>query len=284
MDQNISVFDLLARYDVVLPAQLVNLLKEVDVTSLRTIAQIDSPEEIRNLEEAIKESVSNVSRFQDDAEKASLLGAKFSSDPNKFKFSYGEKLAIKDAVKMAKKILESKEKEYNFEWSGKRKRTVQHSDQLVKRARVMRDDASTTSSSETGSCPSGESSPPTRKGKTLQQYLGNWFINTKMLTEKQIAYLVTDCEVMTDVNKIKCLKCQTTSNTQVDVNGSWKLSSFILHLEKYHRIVPEDSPRLSNCNTRSGSSNQSTASSTAETSSDTGSNAVPGKELSQSFQ
>ena len=55
MDQNISVFDLLARYDVVLPAQLVNLLKEVDVTSLRTIAQIDSPEEIRNLEEAIKE-------------------------------------------------------------------------------------------------------------------------------------------------------------------------------------------------------------------------------------
>jgi hypothetical protein len=192
MDQNISVFDLLARYDVVLPAQLVNLLKEVDVTSLRTIAQIDSPEEITNLEEAIKESVSNVSRFQDDAEKASLLGAKFSSDPNKFKFSYGEKLAIKDAVKMAKKILESKEKEYeyNFEWSGKRKRTVQHSDQLVKRARVMRDDASTTSSSETGSCPSGESSPPTRKGKTLQQYLGNWFINTKKLMEKQSMNLI----------------------------------------------------------------------------------------------
>jgi hypothetical protein len=51
----------------------VSLLKEVDVDSLRSISQLDSPDKLVGLQEAIRESLSEPGRFKNEEEKHVLL-------------------------------------------------------------------------------------------------------------------------------------------------------------------------------------------------------------------
>jgi hypothetical protein len=51
----------------------VSLLKEVDVDSLRSISQLDSPDKLVGLQEAIRESLSEPGRFKNEEEKLVLL-------------------------------------------------------------------------------------------------------------------------------------------------------------------------------------------------------------------
>ena len=58
MDKTQCPFQLLRRYDVNISPRIVALLKEVDVDSLRSLSQLDSPDKLVGLQEAIRESVS----------------------------------------------------------------------------------------------------------------------------------------------------------------------------------------------------------------------------------
>lgn len=77
MDKIQCPFLLLRRYDVNISPRIVSLLKEVDVNSLRSISQLDSPDKLVGLQEAIRESVSEPGRFKNEEEKLVLLGDKF---------------------------------------------------------------------------------------------------------------------------------------------------------------------------------------------------------------
>jgi hypothetical protein len=58
MDKTQCPFQLLRRCDVNISPRIVALLKEVDVDSLRSLSQLDSPDKLVGLQEAIRESVS----------------------------------------------------------------------------------------------------------------------------------------------------------------------------------------------------------------------------------
>jgi hypothetical protein len=81
--------------------------------------------------------------------------------------------------------------------------------------------------------------PLTRKGKTLHDYLMKWFMNKKLIAEKQITFVMGDCEVISENSTIKCLKCNVIIKSHVDDNGGWKISLFCNHLQRCHKITPE---------------------------------------------
>jgi hypothetical protein len=70
--------------------------------------------------------------------------------------------------------------------------------------------------------------PLTRKGKTLHDYLMKWFMNKKLIAEKQITFVMGDCEVISENSTIKCLKCNVIIKSHVDDNGGWKKASFAI--------------------------------------------------------
>lgn len=104
-------------------------------------------------------------------------------------------------------------------------------------------DTATTASTSASTINETENSaalvPLTRKGKTLHDYLMKWFMNTKLIAEKQIAFVMGDCEVISENNTIKCLKCNLIIKSHVDENGGWKISLFCSHLQRCHKITPE---------------------------------------------
>lgn len=107
------------------------------VASLRSISQLDSTEKLTELQEAIRESVNDPGRFKNEEEKLMLLGDKFASAPSTFKFSFGEKILLNDAVKMAKQILHEYSKQYTFiHQTEKRKSSVRLDESLKKRPHV----------------------------------------------------------------------------------------------------------------------------------------------------
>jgi hypothetical protein len=208
----------------------VSLLKEVDVDSLRSISQLDSPDKLVGLQEAIRESVSEPGRFKNEEGKLVLLGDKFASAPSTFKFSFGEKLMLNDATNMAKHILLEYSKQYTF-LTEKRKTSANSTGSLIKRPRfdyvrsageksavsdevecvasastTTTKDPATTASTINETENSAALVPLTRKGKTLHDYLMKWFMNTKLIAEKQIAFFMGNCEVISENSTIKCLK------------------------------------------------------------------------------
>ena len=199
MDKTQCPFQLLRRYDVNISPRIVALLKEVDVDSPRSKSQLNSPDKLVGLQEAIRESVSEPGRFKNEEEKFVLLGDKFASAPSTFKFSFGEKLMLNDAINMAKHILLEYSKQYTFLCSTeKRKTSANTAGSLIKRPRLdyvrsagekSADEvecvasASTTTTQDPASAAESTAStrykaensatlvPLTRKGKTLHDYL-----------------------------------------------------------------------------------------------------------------
>ena len=160
------------------------------------------------LEQAIRESVSVPLRFQNQEEKIKLLCEKFVGDPAQFKFSFGEKLSISEASDMAKRILEEYKSQYSFQRSSG-KRQIRQNALISKQSRI--DSGATTgvvlpSASVTPAAveitvsssaqSTFESSSPNqnthierRKGKTLNEYVRNWFKHTRLLIVQKIAFL-----------------------------------------------------------------------------------------------
>ena len=137
-----------------------------------------------------------------------MLCEKFVGDPAQFKFSFGEKLSISEASDMAKRILEEYKSQYSFQRSSE-KRQIRQNALISKQSRI--DSGATTgvvlpSASVTPAAvgitvsssaqSTSESSSPNqnthierRKGKTLNEYVRNWFKLTRLLIVQKIAFL-----------------------------------------------------------------------------------------------
>lgn len=156
---------------------------------------------------------------------------------------------------MSKRVLEEYSKQYTFSRSTlKRKSSVRHDASIQKKSRpkdvlsnVSRG-PSTAAEEESSTTVAAAAAPAPliTKGRTLHEYVMKWFQTTKLLVEKQIAYLLSDCEIIAESSSIKCLKCDTIIKTGVDENGGWKISHFVgHHLQRYHKIAPEPQETIS---------------------------------------
>ena len=75
----------------------------------------------------IRECISDSMRFKTDEEKLVLLGEKFASDPLRFKFSFKEKTALREAVTMLKHLRRVL-KQYTFSRTTVKQKSLVHQD------------------------------------------------------------------------------------------------------------------------------------------------------------
>ena len=132
-----------------------------------------------------------------------LLGDKFASAPSTFKFSFGEKLMLNDVINMAKHILleysanttGSLIKRPRFDYvrlAGEKSAVSDEVECVASASTTTTKDPATTASTINETENSAALVPLTRKGKTLHDYLMKWFMNTKLIAEKQIAFVMED--------------------------------------------------------------------------------------------
>jgi hypothetical protein len=102
--------------------------------------------------------------------------------------------------------------------------------------------SSSAQSTSESSSPNQNTHIERRKGMTLNEYVRNWFKNTRFLIDQKIAFLSEDFQVNDEDASIKCLKCSPAfvikNNVQLTTD-SWKPSNFSSHLQKYHKITSE---------------------------------------------
>lgn len=188
--------------------------------------------------------------LKNEEEKLVLLGDKFASAPSTFKFSFGEKLMLNDVINMAKHILleysanttGSLIKRPRFDYvrlAGEKSAVSDEVECVASASTTTTKDPATTASTINETENSAALVPLTRKGKTLHDYLMKWFMNKKLIAEKQITFVMGDCEVISENSTIKCLKCNVIIKSHVDDNGGWKISLFCNHLQRCHKITPE---------------------------------------------
>ncbi len=154
------------------------------------------------------------------------------SDPLRFKFSFGKKIALQEAVRMSKRIFEDYSKQYTFSRTmEKRKSSMRRETSTKKKPRsdnvpsnvgVGRTTAGEVESVTTVAAAATEQL--TRKGKTLHECVMKWFRNTKLFVEKKIAYLPNEFEIIAENSSIKYLKCNLIIKTDVDENGCWEIN------------------------------------------------------------
>lgn len=188
--------------------------------------------------------------LKNEEEKLVLLGDEFASAPSTFKFSFGEKLMLNDVINMAKHILleysanttGSLIKRPRFDYvrlAGEKSAVSDEVECVASASTTTTKDPATTASTINETENSAALVPLTRKGKTLHDYLMKWFMNKKLIAEKQITFVMGDCEVISENSTIKCLKCNVIIKSHVDDNGGWKISLFCNHLQRCHKITPE---------------------------------------------
>jgi hypothetical protein len=88
-----------------------------------------------------------------------------------------------------------------------------------------------------------------RKGKTLKQYIEQWFLSTKLILT------VTSADVEIIDGKIKCTKCTASRPFKISLDscGGWKISSYMTHLRSAHQ-KPEQRPIETMTGSTSGNS------------------------------
>lgn len=177
--------------------------------------------------------------LKNEEEKLVLLGDEFASAPSTFKFSFGEKLMLNDVINMAKHILleysanttGSLIKRPRFDYvrlAGEKSAVSDEVECVASASTTTTKDPATTASTINETENSAALVPLTRKGKTLHDYLMKWFMNKKLIAEKQITFVMGDCEVISENSTIKCLKCNVIIKSHVDDNGGWKKASFAI--------------------------------------------------------
>jgi len=177
--------------------------------------------------------------LKNEEEKLVLLGDEFASAPSTFKFSFGEKLMLNDVINMAKHILleysanttGSLIKRPRFDYvrlAGEKSAVSDEVECVASASTTTTKDPATTASTINKTENSAALVPLTRKGKTLHDYLMKWFMNKKLIAEKQITFVMGDCEVISENSTIKCLKCNVIIKSHVDDNGGWKKASFAI--------------------------------------------------------
>jgi hypothetical protein len=230
-----SVFDLLREYDVELSPQVQLMLQKFKFNCVRTILMIDLEKldlfenDVRTLF-ASDEELSNMSQEQ----KIALFGEYFANKPKQFQLLAGEKFSIYAAVGLFKKLVQSYEKTYLFE---KLKNVAELNKQKKKIQRQHNNAMDTIVANVNQANSTEENGQVRRKGKTLKQYIEQWFLSTKL------KLTVTSADVEIIDGKIKCTKCTASRPFKISLDscGGWKISSYMTHLRSAHQ-KPEQRP------------------------------------------
>ena len=188
------------------------------------------------------------------------------ANPSTFKFMPGESNSIKGAIEMSKIILIKYAESYDFEkrsHSKKKKKrgisTSLSSEQVSERLPLTdlgnhKNNQSSYSTPQllstnpmtVSTAASSLATPVLRKGKTT--YLGSWLLYTKSLKmdKRTISYETNDVDCTITCLIPGCEKIKPFNGT-VDQHGSWKLSSFVRHLQLVHQptINHQNSRQLS---------------------------------------
>jgi len=115
-----NVFDTLQRYDVVLSARVLLILKKLGYDSLKSVSLIT----IENLQKNVRSffaSPKQLSKMTYES-KLELFGEYFVDEPTQFEFLPGEQDSIRAAVDEAKNLLEKYKVNYTYEKVESRKR------------------------------------------------------------------------------------------------------------------------------------------------------------------
>jgi hypothetical protein len=243
-----SVFDLLREYDVELSPQVQLILEKLKFNSVRTISMINI-EKLEHLELDVRSLFASdeelLKMTQED--RIALFGEFFADKPQQFKLLAGEKCSIHAAVTMCKRLVQSYEKCYLYD------KFKNVTDLQRKKRQVQRHNANTDNIildiDQTNSAEGTEEITllVRRKGKTLQQYIQQWFLSTKL----KLNVTSTDFEVVD--NGIKCTKCSNRPfKVTVDSSGGWKISSYMTHLRTAHKMPDEVGVADNTGNTNNG--------------------------------
>jgi hypothetical protein len=138
------------------------------------------------------------------------------------------------AVALRKKLAHSYEKMYLFE---KFKNVAELNKQKKKIQRQQNNAMDTIVSNVNQANSTEENGQVRRKGKTLKQYIEQWFLSTKL------KLTVTSADVEIIDGKIKCTKCTASRPFKISLDscGGWKISSYMTHLRSAHQ-KPEQRP------------------------------------------
>lgn len=177
-----------------------------------------------------------------------LIVDKFVSDPLQFQFSFGEKIALQEAVRMSKRIFEDYSKQYTFSrTTEKRKSSMCRDTSTQKKPRSDNVSSnvcvgpSTTAAVESATTVTAAATELlTRKGKTLHECVKKWYRNAKLFVEKKIAYLQNEFEIIAESSSIKCLKCNSIIKTDVDENGCWEINRFENFRSRFYNVAKVD--------------------------------------------
>jgi hypothetical protein len=211
------------------------MLQKFKFNSVRKISMIDLEKldvfenDVRTLFE-LDEKHSNMSQEQ----KIALFGEYFANKPKQFQLLAGEKFSIYAAVGLFKKLVQSYEKTYLFE---KLKNVAELNKQKKKIQRQHNNAMDTIVANVNQANSTEENGQVRRKGKTLKQYIEQWFLSTKL------KLTVTSADVEIIDGKIKCTKCTASRPFKISLDscGGWKISSYMTHLRSAHQ-KPEQRP------------------------------------------
>jgi hypothetical protein len=245
-----NVFDLLREYDVELSPQVQLMLQKFKFNSVRTISMIDL-EKLDLFENDVRtlfasDELSNMSQEQ----KLLCSGNISLISPKNFDY-----LLVKSVLFMrqcnilvyiCKKLVQSYEKTYLFE---KFKNVAELNKQKKKIQRQQNNALDTTVSNVNQANSTEENGQVRRKGKTLKQYIEQWFLSTKLILT------VTSADVEIIDGKIKCTKCTASRPFKISLDscGGWKISSYMTHLRSAHQ-KPEQRPIETMTGSTSGNS------------------------------
>jgi hypothetical protein len=239
-----NVFDLLREYDVELSPQVQLMLQKFKFNSVRTISMIDL-EKLDLFENDVRtlfasDELSNMSQEQ----KLLCSGNISLISPKNFDY-----LLVKSVLFMrqcnilvyiCKKLVQSYEKTYLFE-------KFKNVAELNKQKKKIQLDTIVSNVNQANS--TEENGQVRRKGKTLKQYIEQWFLSTKLILT------VTSADVEIIDGKIKCTKCTASRPFKISLDscGGWKISSYMTHLRSAHQ-KPEQRPIETMTGSTSGNS------------------------------
>ncbi len=233
-DEEEYVFALLREYDVILSNQVKIVLQKLKFTSIQSISQLELAS-IAELEKDFREHFATPDRLSgmSQEQKVALFGEDYADNPQSFKSFPGEKCSLGYAISTAKKLCSAYALNYVYEKCesvGQVRRKRQLKAKSTTRSSDT-DGANTERDADTALTDGSSEGEIKRKGRTLDQYLRNWLIVTKL----KLDFDPTDWEIRDRGCSIVCKRCKNRPfKVTVDSRGGWKPSSFMGHLSSAH--------------------------------------------------
>jgi hypothetical protein len=223
---SIDIFELLESRDraLRLPAHVKYIVRELGYTCLRTFEELNEAK-LDIMQAEVRTRFASKTRLDalSNASKLKVFGSFHAMEPALFEFSSGERNGILLSVAAAKQILRVYDKEKGRKTVGTKRSNPQMDPNATRAAKARRTETLNVDENQMG------------PRKSLNDYITNWFKNTKM---KLIDYNEEHFEVLQESLQVKCKKCCTAPvKVTLTKEGRWKISNFTTHISKYHRGI-----------------------------------------------